>query len=60
MFGSEKQLPMVMCPGCDQPTEAIEQRPAGFSNGFVDVSYVCHACTIHLVRTLNPGDKGLL
>ena len=60
MFGTEKRLPILMCPGCEQPTQAIERRPVGFSNGFVDVTYVCETCVIHTTRTVKPGDTGLL
>jgi hypothetical protein len=60
MFGNETQLPIVMCPGCDQPAKATQRRPVGFSHGFVDVTYVCEACVIHTVRTIRPGDKALL
>ena len=59
MFGIENQLPIVICPGCDQPTKAIERRLVGFSNGFVDVTYVCEPCAVHMVRTVKPIDKTL-
>jgi hypothetical protein len=60
MFGSEKQIPIVICPDCDRPTKVIERRPVGFSTAFVDVTYVCETCTTHATRTIKPGDKALL
>jgi hypothetical protein len=42
VFGTEKtKIPIVMCPGCDQPMKATERKPIAFSNGLVDVTYVC-------------------
>jgi hypothetical protein len=60
MFGTETKIPIVMCPGCDQPTKAIERKPVGFSNGLVDVTYVCETCVTHTIRTIRPEDKGLI
>jgi C4-type Zn-finger protein len=60
MFGTETKAPIVMCPGCDEPMKAIEQKPIGFSNGLVDVTYVCEKCLTHTIRRIKPDDKGLL
>jgi len=60
MFGTETKAPIVMCPGCDEPMKAIEQKPIGFSNGLVDVTYVCETCHTHTIRTIKSDDKGLL
>jgi hypothetical protein len=61
MFGTEKtKIPAVMCPGCDEPTKAVERTPVGFSNGLVDVTYVCETCLTHTIRTIKLHDKGLL
>ena len=59
MFGTEAKSPIVMCPGCDQPMKAMERKPVGFSNGLVDVTYVCEACLTHTIRTIKPDDKVL-
>ena len=40
--------------------KAIERKPVAFSNGLVDVTFVCEACQTHTIRTIKPGDKGLL
>ena len=60
MFGTETKLPVVMCPGCDQPMKAIERKPVAFSNGLVDVTFVCEGCQTHTIRTIKPDNKGLL
>ena len=60
MFGTETKLPVVMCPGCDQPMKAIERKPVAFSNGLVDVTFVCETCLTHTIRTIKPDNKGLL
>jgi hypothetical protein len=39
MIGTETKLPIVMCPGCDQPMKAIERKLVAFSHGLVDVTY---------------------
>ncbi len=31
-----------------------------FSNGLVDVTYVCETCVIHTIRTIKSDDKGLI
>jgi hypothetical protein len=59
MFGKTK-LPIVMCPGCEQPMKAIEGKPVGFSNGLVDVTYVCETCHTPTIRTIKPEDRGFL
>jgi C4-type Zn-finger protein len=50
----------VMCPGCNQPMKVVERRPVDFSNGLVDVTYVCEKCSTQTVRTFKPHDKGVL
>jgi C4-type Zn-finger protein len=60
MFGTKTKAPIVMCPGCDEPMRAIEQKPIGFSNGLVDVTYACETCLTRTIRRINPDDKGLL
>jgi hypothetical protein len=60
MFGTETKAPIVLCPGCDEPMKAMERKSVGFSNGLVDVIYVCETCHAHTIRTIKPDDKGLL
>ena len=60
MFGTNTKFPIVMCPGCDQPMKAMERKPVAFSNGLVDVTYVCATCLTHTIRTIKSDDKGLL
>jgi hypothetical protein len=60
VFGRETKLPLMMCPACDRPLEAAEWKPVGFSNGHIDVTYVCETCPTHTVRTINPHDKALI
>ena len=60
MFGTDTKFPIVNCPGCELPMKAIERKPVAFSNGLVDVTFVCEACQTHTIRTIKPGDKGLL
>jgi hypothetical protein len=60
MFGTDTKLPIVMCPGCDQPMKAIERKPVAFSNGLVDATYVCETCQFQTVRTIKSADRGLL
>jgi C4-type Zn-finger protein len=60
MFGTDTKFPVVMCPGCDQPMKAMERKPVAFSNGLVDVTYVCEKCSTQTVRTFKPHDKGVL
>ena len=60
MFGMETKLPVVMCPGFDLPMKAIERKPVAFSNGLVDVTYVCETCLTHTARTIKADDKGLI
>jgi hypothetical protein len=60
MFGTDSKLPIVMCPGCDEPMKAIERKPVAFSNGLVDVTFVCETCLTHTIRTIKADDKGLL
>ena len=54
MFGAETKLPIVMCPVCDQTMKAIERKAVAFSNGLIDVTYVCETCSTHTVRTIKP------
>jgi len=61
MFGTEKtKIPVLICPGCDEPMKATERKPVAFSNGLVDVTYVCETCHTHTIRTVKLHDKGLL
>jgi C4-type Zn-finger protein len=61
MFGTEKtKIPVVICPGCDEPMKAMERKEVAFSNGLVDVTYVCETCHTHIIRTVKPDGKGLL
>jgi C4-type Zn-finger protein len=60
MFGTETKAPIVTCPGCDESMKVIERKPIGFSNGLVDVRYVCETCLTHTIRTIKPDDRGLL
>ena len=61
MFGTEKtKVAVVICPGCDEPMKAAERKPVAFSNGLVDVTYVCETCHTHTIRTIKPDDKRLL
>ena len=60
MFGTDTKFPIVKCPGCELPMKVIERKPVAFSNGLVDVTFVCEACQTHTIRTIKPGDKGLL
>ena len=61
MFGTEKtKIPVVVCPGCDEPMKASERKPVAFSNGLVDVTFVCEGCQTHTIRTIKPDNKGLL
>ena len=39
MFGTDKtKIPVVICPGCDEPMKAMERKPVAFSHGLVDVT----------------------
>jgi hypothetical protein len=40
--------------------KAVEQKPVAFSNGLIDVTYVCSACLTHTIRAIKPDDKGLI
>jgi hypothetical protein len=40
--------------------KAIERKPVAFSNGLVDVTFVCEGCQTHTIRTIKPDNKGLL
>jgi hypothetical protein len=60
MFGTETKTPVVICPGCDEPMKAMVRNPVAFSNGLVDVTYVCETCVIHAIRTIKSDNKGLI
>ena len=61
MFGTDKtKIPVVICTGCDEPMKAMVRKPVAFSNGLVDVTYVCETCGTHSVRTIKSDDNGLL
>ena len=61
MFGTEKtKIPVVICPGCDEPMMAMVRNPVALSNGLVDMTYCCEPCVIHTLRTIKQDDKGLL
>jgi hypothetical protein len=40
--------------------KAMERKPVAFSNGLVDVTYVCETCHTDTIRTVKSDDKGLL
>jgi hypothetical protein len=48
MFGTGKtKIPVLICPGCNEPMKAAARKPVAFSNGLVDVTYVCETCHAH-------------
>lgn len=57
MLGLGPKSPIVMCPGCDQPMEAVEQKYILFTNGLVDITYVCETCHTNTIRTINPDNR---
>lgn len=57
MLGLGQKSPIVMCPGCDQPMTAVERKHILFTNGLVDVTYVCEACDTRSIRTENPDER---
>src|SRR6476620_2407419 len=60
MFGTDKtKIPVVICAGCDEPMKAMVRKPVAFSNGLVDVTYVCETCLTHTIRTIKQDDKAL-
>jgi transposase-like protein len=52
MQRSAEQLPIVRCPGCEQPMEAKEHTPILSSERLVDVRYVCGSCGMETKRTI--------
>lgn len=52
MQRSAEQLPIVRCPGCEQPMEAKERTPILSSERLVDVRYVCGSCGMETKRTM--------
>ena len=58
MFGADKTSSgVVMCPGCNQPMEPVERKHILFTDGLVDVTFVCETCRTHTIRTIKPDDK---
>jgi hypothetical protein len=46
-------LPIVQCPGCNQPMEPKERKPAPINARLVDVRYICPACEMETTRTVS-------
>ena len=60
MFGTDKtKILVVICTGCDEPMKAMVRKPVAFSNGLVDVTYVCETCLTHTIRTIKQDGKAL-
>jgi C4-type Zn-finger protein len=47
---------VVMCPGCDQPMKPVECKAIQFTNGLVDVTYLCEKCETRTIRTIKEDD----
>ena len=43
------------CPGCAKPMIVKERKPIMFSNGLVDVIYVCETCGTETTRTVKDS-----
>ena len=54
----EQKPPIVMCPGCDQPMKAVEEKPILFTDGLIDVTYFCERCHTRTIRTTKPRGTG--
>jgi hypothetical protein len=52
MQRSAEQLPIVRCPGCEQPMEPRERTPVPLSERLIDVRYVCATCGMETRRTI--------
>ncbi len=52
MQRSAEQLPIVRCPGCEQPMEPRERTPILSSERLVDIRYVCRGCGMETKRTI--------
>ena len=50
----EKHAPVVLCPGCDVPMKAVEQKPVRSVDGLSDVTYFCEKCRTKNIRTTKP------
>jgi hypothetical protein len=46
-------LGVVMCPGCDQPMIAVEDKPVLSTDNLVEVTYVCERCKMTTNRLLS-------
>jgi hypothetical protein len=46
-------LGAVMCPGCDEPMMAIDEKPVLSNDNLVEVTYVCASCQMTTVRLIS-------
>jgi DNA-directed RNA polymerase subunit RPC12/RpoP len=52
MQRTAEHLPIVRCPGCEQPMEPRERTAIVSSERLVDVRYVCTTCGMETKRTM--------
>jgi hypothetical protein len=52
MQRSADELPIVLCPGCEQPMEPKERMPVLLNERLIDVRYVCGTCGMETKRTM--------
>jgi uncharacterized protein with PIN domain len=53
MSNREDGAPIVRCPGCNQPMEEKERKPAPLGERLVDVHYVCNSCGMETTKTIS-------
>jgi RNase P subunit RPR2 len=53
-----RQLPTVVCPGCNMPmTPSDDLTPLPSTNGLQEVSYACQSCGATTVRTMKVDEE---
>jgi hypothetical protein len=50
-----EHLPIVRCPGCEQPMEARERTPIVSAERLIDIHYVCTTCGMETRRTITEN-----
>jgi RNase P subunit RPR2 len=53
-----RQLPIVMCPGCNKPMMPSDDlSPLLSTDGLQEVTYTCHSCSATTVRTMKVDEE---
>jgi RNase P subunit RPR2 len=48
----QKNVPVVICPGCHKPMASGKPEPILFAKGLADIAYVCEKCGTATKRTV--------